>query len=171
MKTEKEYIEFICVLHNTVYRLARSIINDDVEAEDVAQDVFERVWRARDAVLNSEYPRAYVCRMTRNLAIDRQRAKQRTQSFIVNERLTSAGYGESDIGEKDMATITLKLIEQLPERQRITIHMRDVEGYEIEEIAHILDSDEASVRVNLSRARKSIRKQLINIMSYGVRQN
>jgi RNA polymerase sigma-70 factor (ECF subfamily) len=49
--------------------------------------------------------------------------------------------------------------------------MRDIEGYELEEIAHILDSDEASVRVNLSRARKSIREQLLKMMNYGVKQN
>lgn len=171
MKTDREYIEFIDALRDTTYRLARSIINDDVEAEDVVQDVFERVWRARDAVLNSDYPRAYVCRMTRNLAIDRQRAKQRSRGFVISERSTSVDYGESDMGTKDMATITLKLIEQLPERQRLTIHMRDVEGYEIEEIAHILESDETSVRVNLSRARKSVREQLINMMNYGVGQN
>lgn len=168
MKTETEYIEFVSALHDTVYRLARSIIGDDVEAEDVVQDVFERVWRARDAVLESDYPRAYVCRMARNLAIDRQRAKQRTQSFSLSERSAGVSDGEGYINTKDMATLTIKLIEQLPERQRLTIHMRDVEGYEIEEIAHILESDEASVRVNLSRARKSVREQLIKIMSYGV---
>lgn len=168
MKTETGYIEFVSALHDTVYRLARSIIGDDVEAEDVVQDVFERVWRARDAVLESDYPRAYVCRMARNLAIDRQRAKQRAQSFSLSERLAGVSDGEGYINTKDMATLTIKLIEQLPERQRLTIHMRDVEGYEIEEIAHILESDEASVRVNLSRARKSVREQLIKIMSYGV---
>jgi RNA polymerase sigma-70 factor (ECF subfamily) len=47
--------------------------------------------------------------------------------------------------------------------------MRDVEGYELEEIANILESDEASVRVNLSRARKSIREQLTKMINYGVR--
>ena len=68
-----------------------------------------------------------------------------------------------------MAELTRRLIQQLPERQRLTIHMRDVEGYELEEIANILDSDEASVRVNLSRARKNIREELIKIMNYGVK--
>lgn len=168
MKTEAEYIEFVSTLRGTVYRLARSITGDDVEAEDVVQDLFERVWRARDAVLESDYPRAYVCRMARNLAIDRQRAKQRNQSFSLTERSAGISDGEGDTNTKDMAALTIKLIEQLPERQRLTIQMRDVEGYEMEEIAHILESDEASVRVNLSRARKSVREQLVKIMSYGV---
>ena len=168
MKSEKKDIEFISGLRDTVYRLARSIITDDAEAEDIAQDVLERVWRARDTVLSSSYPRAYVCRMAHNLAIDRQRAKQRSQSFALDER-TAGNNGDSDTNTKDMAELTRRLIQQLPERQRLTIHMRDVEGYELEEIANILDSDEASVRVNLSRARKNIREELIKMMNYGVR--
>ena len=170
MKSEKEYIEFISGLRDTVYRLARSIITDDAEAEDIAQDVFERVWRARDTVLSSSYPRAYVCRMAHHLAIDRQRAKQRSQSLALDER-TAGGNGDSETNTRDMAELTQKLIQRLPERQRLTIHMRDVEGYELDEIADILDSDEASVRVNLSRARKSIREELIKMMNYGVRED
>ena len=106
--------------------------------------------------------------MAHNLAIDRQRAKQRSQSLALDER-TAGGNGDSETNTRDMAELTQKLIQRLPERQRLTIHMRDVEGYELDEIADILDSDEASVRVNLSRARKSIREELIKMMNYGVR--
>ena len=168
MRSEKEYIEFISGLHNTVYRLARSIITDDVDAEDIVQDIFERVWRARDAVLNSSFPRAYVCRMAHNLAIDHQRARLRVQSIAISEQTETTSDGDKETNTKDIAALTHKLIQQLPERQRLAIHMRDIEGYELEEIAHILDSDEANVRVNLSRARKSIREHLIKIMNYGV---
>jgi RNA polymerase sigma-70 factor (ECF subfamily) len=56
----------------------------------------------------------------------------------------------------------------LPDKQRIIIHLRDVEGYEFEEIAQIIESDEASVRVNLSRARKRVKEQLLNAINYGL---
>ena len=169
MKTEAQYIEFVNSLHDTVYRLARSIITSDAEAEDIVQDVFEKVWRARDAVLQSQYPRAYVCRMAHNLAIDRQRARQRAQNFMTAEDNSPIADGDSETTTKDMAALTRKLIAQLPEKQRLAIHMRDIEGYEMDEIASLLESDEASVRVNISRARKSIREQLIKMMNYGVK--
>lgn len=169
MKTEAQYIEFFNSLRDTVYRLARSIITDEVEAEDIMQDVFERVWRTRDVVLSSQYPRAYVCRMAHNLAIDRLRVKQRTQNVAVVERIEAAADGYSEIATNDIATLTRKLIAELPDKQRIAIHMRDVEGYEIDEIANLLECDEVSVRVNISRARKSVREQLIKLMNYGVR--
>lgn len=56
----------------------------------------------------------------------------------------------------------------LPDKQRIIIHLRDVEGYEFEEIARIIESDETSVRVNLSRARKRVKEQLLNAINYGL---
>ena len=77
--------------------------------------------------------------------------------------------GDNETTTNGMATLTRKLMAELPDKQRIAIHMRDIEGYEIEEIANLLESDEASVRVNLSRARKSIREQLIKLMNYGVK--
>lgn len=106
--------------------------------------------------------------MAHNLAIDYQRTRQRSQSFALDERIAGDN-GDSDTNTKNIAELTRYLIQQLPERQRLTIHMRDVEGYELEEIANILESDEASVRVNLSRARKSIREQLTKMINYGVR--
>ena len=168
LKTEAQYIEFINSLRDTVYRLARSIIMDDAEAEDIVQDVFERIWLIRDKVLNSTFPRAYACRIAHNLAIDRQRTKMRRQTYAVNEDTTTADVNIS-AELSDITNITQRAIASLPEKQRIAIHLRDVEGYEIEEIASLLESDEASVRVNLSRARKSIREQLIKLMNYGVK--
>jgi RNA polymerase sigma-70 factor (ECF subfamily) len=67
-----------------------------------------------------------------------------------------------------MAALTKRFISALPDKQRIVIHLRDVEGYEIEEIAQILETDEASVRVNISRARKRIKEQLLNALNYGL---
>ena len=77
--------------------------------------------------------------------------------------------GDNETTTNDMATLTRKLMAELPDKRRTAIHMRDIEGYEIEEIANLLESDEASVRANLSRARKSIREQLIKLMNDGVK--
>ena len=77
--------------------------------------------------------------------------------------------GNKDANISDMAVLTLKLIQQLPEPQRTIIHLRDIEGYEMADIAEIVERDESTVRVALSRARKSIRLKLIEIMNYGVK--
>lgn len=167
MVTETEYISLVERLKDTVFRLARSILSDIHLAEDVTQDVFVRVWQQREAILRSDHPRAYICRIAHNLAIDRLRHRERERSFAIEEVvITSRNYDDTE--RSDMVMLTKRFISELPERQRIVIHLRDVEGYELEDIAQILEVDEASVRVNLSRARKRIKEQLLNAMNYGV---
>lgn len=167
MKTIIErYTELVSEVKDSVYRLALSLVGERAEAEDIAQDIYERVWRARDKVLVEDRPRAYVCRMTRNLAIDRLRQRERQASragLEVDRRGVGDGSDLRDISERTQA-----IIATLPDKQRTTIHLRDVEGYEIEEIAEIMEMDVTSVRMNLSRARKSVREQILKIMSYGV---
>lgn len=169
MKTEVEYTAFLSELRNTLYRLALGITGNSAEAEDIVQDVFEQVWRIRDKVLNSAYPRAYICRIAHNLAIDRQRAAVRRNTFSINEQISESNNSAIQADISDMAAITRKIISTLPQKQQLAIHLRDVEGYEIEEIAEALDIDETSVRMNLSRARKSVREELIKVIGHGVR--
>ncbi|MBQ5594410.1 MAG: RNA polymerase sigma factor [Alistipes sp.] len=171
MKSETQYIEFVSELRNTLYRLALSITSNSAEAEDIVQDVFERIWRARDKVLNSAFPRAYACRIAHNLAIDRQRTSARRQVFDLNEKVSGSNDGYNSADLTDMASLTRRIISSLPDKQRLTIHLRDVEGYDIEEIAEVLGMDEANVRMNLSRARKSVRDELTKLINYGVKQN
>ena len=170
MKTEAQYIEFVNSLHDTVYRLARSIITSDVEAEDIVQDVFEKVWRTRDEILSHTYPKAYICRIAHNLAIDRQRTKIRRQAYAINEEITTNDITIS-AELSDIASITQQAIASLPDKQRLAIHLRDVEGYEIEEIAEVLGCDNTSVRMNLSRARSSVRERITKVLNYGVKRD
>ncbi len=62
-----------------------------------------------------------------------------------------------------------KIIEELPEQQKMVIQLRDIEQYDLEEIAKMLEMNNTAVRVTLSRARKTIREQLTNTHSYGIK--
>jgi RNA polymerase sigma-70 factor (ECF subfamily) len=64
----------------------------------------------------------------------------------------------------------LGFIRQLPEKQKAVIHLRDVEEYDISEIAETLDMEENAVRVNLMRARQKIKEQITQLMNYENRQ-
>lgn len=152
---------------DTVYRLALRILGDSDMAYDVVQDVYEKVWRARDAIVHSEHPKAYVCRITHNLAIDRVRKRERERNIDIDGCSATDDNKVADIS--DMAALTKRIIATLPPKQQLIIHMRDVEGYEFEEIAAIAECDATSVRMNLSRARKTVREELIKAMNYGVR--
>ena len=69
---------------------------------------------------------------------------------------------------KDSVSIIHQLINKLPEKQRLVIQLRDIEQYSFEEIGKILDIKQTAIRVNLSRARKIIREQLLKKHTYGI---
>lgn len=166
LDTTITYTQLITQISSTLYRLALSVVGNGAEAEDIVQDVYERAWRARDKVLSNDHPRAYICRMVYNLSIDRVRRRQHERHY--NEgQITLSVNGDTAIELSDMTQLTQQLIAALPDKQRTAIHMRDVEGYEIEEIADVMDIDTTSVRMNLSRARKSIREELLKVLNYG----
>ena len=62
-----------------------------------------------------------------------------------------------------------KIMEELPEQQKIILQLRDIEQYEFSEISKMLDINETAIRVSLSRARKTLREKLTKTHSYGVR--
>ena len=68
---------------------------------------------------------------------------------------------EQLLEQHDAAAIIGRLIQQLPTLQQCIIQMKDVEGYELSEIAQITGTQIESVRVNLSRARKKVREQFL----------
>ena len=61
--------------------------------------------------------------------------------------------------------------ESLPKKQQLIVQLRDVECYDFKEISDVLDMKETAVRVALSRARKTLREQLIQLHNYGVKTN
>jgi RNA polymerase sigma-70 factor (ECF subfamily) len=62
-----------------------------------------------------------------------------------------------------------KIIEELPEQQKIIVQLRDVEAYDFDEISKVVDMNPTAIRVALSRARKTIREQLTKTHRYGIK--
>ena len=96
---------------------------------------------------------------------------QRRPSVSIDYIAMRSNSSDEQSDNRDIATLTRSIISKLPEKQRLAIHLRDVEGYEIEEIGEVLGIDENSVRMNLSRARKSVRTELIKAINYGVKRD
>ena len=59
-------------------------------------------------------------------------------------------------------------MQTLPEKQKIIMHLRDIEQFEFAEIYQILEINEAAIRVVLSGARKVVREQIIKQYNYGI---
>ena len=153
----------ILVFSEQLFRLANSILLDEETARDCVQDLYLKLWEKRNSLNHVENLSAFVMKGIRNLCLDKMR-KKRELSIETNdyelepERISL----QQVIEQKDMIKMIKKLINQLPELQRTIIRLRDVEGFEIKEIAYITATTENAVTANLSRARKKIRNEMMS---------
>lgn len=161
-------------LKNKLYRFACRMLNDREEAQDAIQEVFLKMWGRRDQLEGINSIEAFAMKVTKNYCLDRIKAKrsvsiEMTKSLYVEENEGISA--ERQLELKDSVKYIEKLISGLPDQQRIIIQLRDIEGYEFEEIEEALDMSINTIRVNLSRARKRIRELYTNTINNGTEKN
>jgi RNA polymerase sigma-70 factor (ECF subfamily) len=108
--------------------------------------------------------------MTKNYCLDQLKSKRAGNLSIVHTNYSENGLGLfQQVEDLDSLSWVEKVINQLPEQQRLIIQLRDVEQYEFEEIAKILEMNETAIRVALSRARKTVRTFMLKTHDYGIK--
>lgn len=165
---QKEFIATVLPYKDTLYRIAKRLLVSKDEAEDAVQEVFLKLWKGKNSIKNYRNPQAFAVTMTKNYCLDRLKSKQAGNLKIVHTNFQNRDNLEKRIEANDGVSMVFKIMETLPEQQKLVLQLRDVEQFEFAEIAQMLDSNETAVRVNLSRARKAVRDQLINNYNYGV---
>lgn len=147
---------------DAAYRYAVALLHDNVTAEDLTQDLYEKMWRRRLLIRQSGF-RALMMTSMRNLCLDRLRQKRLTPLDNTLFQLESPPEPNGELTE-----IIHKLIKALPEREREVMHLRDIEQMEYEEIALITNSKESAVRMACSRARNRVKEELVKIINHGL---
>jgi RNA polymerase sigma-70 factor (ECF subfamily) len=145
-----------------MFRLACSILGQSDEARDMMQDVAERILRKQDSLDEVRNIDSFLARAVRNACIDRIRRRRETTPKIpdVPDDRSPDRWSDRQLVHKALA--------RLPERQRLTVHLKDIEGYSNKEIADILETDETNVRTLLSRGRKALRDIIEKEIGYGI---
>ena len=163
--TRAIFQEQVLPIRNKLFRFALRITGSVHEAEDVVQEVMEKVWKSMPAqsekVDNWE---AWCMTLTRNRAVDktRSRAIRRSSPLDLIQEQSSGAHSPAQVLEsQDLIARIRKMIQQLPDKQRLVMHLRDIEELSYDEIAQTLDISLEQVKVNLHRARKAIREKMI----------
>ena len=150
---------------NPSLRLALSLVKDKLEAEDIVQDVFLKLWDKRDEWKNIENVEAYCFRMAKNLSLDRMTSlRMKTTESISSEdsdyKFVDSQTPLSQFERMEKRQAIDKSIELLPENQRMVFQLREVEGMSYQEIAATLNISEELVKVSLYRARNKLKDLL-----------
>lgn len=166
---QNEFMNLIVPFKDKVFRLAKRLLISTEEAEDATQEVLVKLWVRNNNLQDYNNIEAFAMTMTKNYCLDQLKSKRAGNLQIVHNNFAdSAASSEKKMEDNDSLDWVEKIINMLPEQQRLIIQMRDIEQYEFGEIAKILDMNETAIRVSLSRARRSVREFLIKTHNHGV---
>ena len=168
--TQSEFLNIVMPFKDKVFRLAKRLLVSHEEAEDATQEILLKLWNNRKKIGDYRNVEAFAMTMTKNFCLDKLKSKHAQNLKIVHSNYQDNNTSlQKQVELQDSVDWVAKIVEDLPEQQRMILQLRDVEQYEFSEIAKMLDMNETAIRVALSRARKAIREELTKTHNYGVR--
>ena len=163
--------------NGTLFRVARAIVRDDGDAEDVLQDSYLHAYRHIDEFRGDSQLSTWLTRIVVNQALMRLRKQKRDRVVVsFTERATAADHAEAEVADDrtesppsatlraEIRRILEQRIDQLPVAFRTVFILRDVEDLNVQETAECLSIPAATVRTRLFRARALLREALARDM-------
>ena len=165
--THEAFRDTVFILKDEMYRFAKRFVMSSDEAEDVVQDLMMKFWQTKDKLADYGNLKSFALKCVKNECLNRLKHEDVKMGFASLQLHRSELYKPEVNNLKDEI---LKYINELPEKQKMVIHLKDVEEYDVGEISEMLEMEENAVRVNLMRARQKIKERITQLMSYEQRQ-
>lgn len=169
MADQKDF-ESLALPHlDTVYRVALSLSRDPATADDLAQTTFLKAWRSFDTYTSGTNIKAWLLRIMRNRWIDMLRHRKvvgpttQVEEQFVSDRShpqTTTWSDAEDLLQNFDDEQIIHALRELPEEQRLTLFLLDVEGLSQEDVAEITDVAVGTVKSRSSRARNALKERL-----------
>lgn len=149
---ENEYLNYMIEKYaDMVYRIALTRTNNKQDSEDIFQEVFLRVMKKIPVFESKEHEKAWIIRVTLNCSNTLLTSNWRRKTQELEENIEFETKESHDIfGE----------VAKLPKKYRTVIYLFYYEGYKINEISKILNTNESTVKTWLARAREKLKKNL-----------
>ncbi|MDP4798065.1 MAG: RNA polymerase sigma factor [Crocinitomicaceae bacterium] len=152
----REYNIIVNEHSNSLFGYAMNFLHDREDAEDIVQDVFEKLWVNRGKVEPTK-AKSWMFTTAHNAMINFSTRKSRMSFYDEMERFEK---GEIIPNSFEANEVVNRAVSILPPIQKSIIILRDLEGYSYGEVGEILDLSESQVKVYLFRGRRKIKKQL-----------
>ncbi len=154
-----------------LYRLARGILRNDSEAEDVVQDTYVRAFTHLDQFRGDSSLSTWLSRIAMNEALGRLRRQRANvewtpqvtlEAQIIQFPLATASDPEKTMAQREIQQVVERAIDEIPEPFRLVFITRVIEGMNVEETAEILGLKPETVKTRLHRARAMLRENVEN---------
>jgi len=160
----QQFKQEVAPLRENLLNVAKKMLENESDAEDSVQEVFLKLWSIRDTLHRYDSIPALAVTTIKNLCIDRLRVRDREVALEPENYLrTTQDNPYLQLERVNTEQLLKKIIDSLPPLQKAIITMKDIDEYEVEEIAGITGTQPEAVRVNLSRARKKVREEYIRL--------
>src|SRR5260221_6246277 len=142
------------------FRVARGVLRNDADAEDVAQEALFRAHRQFERLRDRARFRAWLVRISFRIALDRLRAtkrrRQREAQWVFESARSAPHTGENAEFQRQFD----RALEDLPEKQRLVLLLAAMEGHTIDEVSVLLGIPVGTVKSRLFFARKTLAEKL-----------
>jgi RNA polymerase sigma-70 factor, ECF subfamily len=146
---------------NQAWSLARYLLRDRAEAEDVVQEAFIRLWQHRESLAPGRV-KPWLLRVTRNLCLDRLRRRQPEES-VEDQHLAGAEGPADGLQRSELGRTLEGAVMALDEPFRSLVMLRDIQQHSYEDVAAMTELSMPQVKTYLHRARKKLREQLMEL--------
>ena len=152
-----------------VYNTILGIVQNETEAEDLAQDVFIKVFEKISTFKGDSKFSTWLYRIATTTALDHLRSKKRKKRFGFLQSLGGGDEKETipdfhhpgvSLDNKERATVLFKAIESLPENQKTAYTLHKLEGLSYRDVSEVLNTTVSAVESLMSRANQNLRKEL-----------
>jgi RNA polymerase sigma-70 factor, ECF subfamily len=143
-----------------LFRVARGIVRNDADAEDVVQEAYTRAFTHLDRFRGDSSVGTWLVRIAMNEALQRLRAKRPTVD-VDDVPLASADAGpEVRMANQEIRSLIERAIDELPDGFRTVFVARVVEGLSVEETAELFHLRPETVKTRVHRARRALRRSI-----------
>lgn len=156
-----DFKEIWLPLADRFYRVAYHLLESREDAEDAVQELYLKLLTMSDRIMYVHEPSAFGITLMKNICIDRIRRRESRKTEQISEYIPSDNSGpEKSIADRDSLRRLIQEIEKLPDKQAKVLKMRALEGLEYEEISRRTGMSQVNIRVHISIARKTLKKNL-----------
>jgi RNA polymerase sigma-70 factor, ECF subfamily len=146
------------------FRIARSVVRNEADAEDIAQETLLRAYRKFADLRDPSCFRAWVVRISFRLALDRwrsaKRRERRESDWSLSDQRSAPQTAEQIAVSTEFQERLERALDELPDKLRLIVILSSIQGYTLEEVAAMLEIPLGTVKSRLFFARKKLAEKL-----------